>query len=65
MRPDERERLIGNIVASMESVPAHIQRQQIGHFKKAVPAYGAGVAQGLGLNIEDINVPSSKEVAAD
>jgi catalase len=47
MKPDERERLIGNIVASMKSVPAHIQGRQIVHFKKADPAYGAGVSQGL------------------
>jgi len=50
----ERERLIGNIVASMQTVPANIQRRQIQHFLKADPAYGAGVAQGLGLDIQDI-----------
>jgi catalase len=30
-------------------VPEAIQLRQIGHFLKADPAYGAGVAQRLGL----------------
>jgi catalase len=47
--PDARERLIGNLVASMTTVPRHIQGRQIHHFSKADPAYGAGVARGLGL----------------
>ena len=54
IRPAERERLIGNIVASMKTVPRSIQRRQIQHFTKADPAYGAGVARGLGWNIEDV-----------
>src|SRR4029453_13978905 len=49
MAPDARERLIGNIVASMKSVPQHIQELGVKHFYKADPAYGAGVARGLGL----------------
>ncbi len=47
--PDARERLIGNIVASMTTVPRPIQERQIHHLSKADPAYGAGVARGLGL----------------
>ncbi len=54
MKPDERERLIGNIIASMKNVPDHIQERQILHFKKADFAYGAGVAEGLGWEIKDI-----------
>src|ERR1700745_1566392 len=54
MKPDVRERLIGNIVASMKSVPRRIQELQVQHFYKADPAYGTGVAKGLGLNIEAI-----------
>ena len=49
MAPVARERLIGNIVASMKSVPQRIQELQIQHFYKADPAYGDGVARGLGL----------------
>ena len=65
MKPEERARLIGNIVASMKGVPEHIQQRQIGHFKKADPAYGTGVAQGLGLDIRDINFRKNEEVSAD
>src|SRR5260370_4725090 len=48
MTAGQRERLIGNIVASMKTVPPDIQKRQIQHFMKADPAYGTGVAQGLG-----------------
>jgi len=65
MKPDERERLIGNVVASMKNVPDIIQERQLWHFKQADPAYGAAVAQGLGWDIKDINIPNRKEVAAD
>jgi len=62
----ERERLIGNIVASMMTVPGSIQRRQIQHFTKADPAYGAGVATGLGWKIEDVIETSGETgVAAD
>lgn len=54
MPQDARERLISNIVASMKSVPQRIQELQIRHFYKADPAYGTGVAKGLGLIIENI-----------
>jgi catalase len=60
-----RERLIGNIVASMKSVPERIQKLQIQHFYKADPAYGAGVAKGLGLDITEIAANAEKMVAAN
>ena len=49
MKPDERKRLIENIVNAMRSVPLNIQERQLQHFFKADPEYGRGVAQGLGL----------------
>lgn len=49
MTMDARLRLIDNIVLSMQSVPRDIQLRQIAHFQKADPAYGQGVANGLGL----------------
>ncbi len=48
MPEDERERLMDTIAAEMEGVPAEIVDRQIGHFRKADPAYGAGVARRLG-----------------
>ncbi len=53
MKPAERERLIGNIVASLKGAPENIQQRQIQHFLKADPAYGAGVAKGLGLKVQE------------
>jgi catalase len=63
MTADAKQRLIGNIVASMSSVPRRIQELQIQHFYKADPAYGSGVAKGLGLQIEQI-VNQKQETAA-
>ena len=64
MPPDARERLIGNIVASMKSVPQRIQELQIQHFYKADPAYGTGVARGLGLNCNESNSIQSNAATA-
>ena len=64
MPPGARERLIGNIVASMKSVPQRIQGLQVQHFYKADPAYGTGVARGLGLNCNKFNSAQSDAAAA-
>jgi catalase len=45
----ERDRLMDAIAGAMTGVPEFIQRRQIGHFAKADRAYGAGVAERLGL----------------
>jgi catalase len=65
MPPDARERLIGNIVSTMKSIPQRIQELQIQHFYKADPAYGTGVAKGLGLNVDAILGAKKKLTAAD
>ncbi len=49
MSADQKQQLFANIAAAMEGVPEAIQRRQIGHFTKADPAYGKGVADRLGL----------------
>lgn len=54
MTPAEQTRLIGNIVASMRTVPRDIQARQIQHFFKADPKYGQGVAEGLGQKLEEV-----------
>jgi catalase len=60
-----KERLINNIVGSLgNGVPQRIQELQIQHFYKADPAYGTGVAKGLGLNIDTI-VAKKQASAAD
>jgi len=49
MSPAQKAQLMDNIVAAMQGVPQAIQLRQIGHFSKADPAYGNGVAERLGL----------------
>ena len=51
MPPDAKARLMDNLAAAMADVPEAIQRRQIAHFAKADPAYGAGVARRLGLDM--------------
>ena len=48
----------------MKGIPQRIQTLQIQHFYKADPAYGTGVAKGLGLDIEDIVKGSPKKATA-
>jgi catalase len=57
--------LIGNIAASLKNVPQRIQELQVQHFFQADPAYGAGVANALGLSAERPNASEDKFVAAD
>lgn len=47
-----KERLIGNIVASMGGVPRRILVRQLVHFYRADPAYGEGVRNLLGLDVD-------------
>lgn len=51
MSAQQKEQLITNIVNSMKNVPKEIQERQIKHFYQADPAYGEGVAKGLGIKI--------------
>ncbi len=51
---EAQQRLIANIVGAMKGVPREIQERQIAHFHLADPAYGAGVALGLGLDIDKL-----------
>lgn len=48
-----QQRLIDNIVGSLSQAPKRIQELQVGHFYKADPAYGEGVARGLGLAVPE------------
>jgi catalase len=49
MSAGQKRQLFDNIAAAMQGVPEQIQLRQIAHFAKADPAYGAGVAERLGL----------------
>jgi catalase len=50
MPSDEQGRLIENIVGTLKDVPQEIQAKMVEHFTRADPAYGEGVARGLGLS---------------
>ncbi len=54
LKPEERERLIGNIVDHMRPVRREVQVRQVRHFYKADPAYGEGVARGLGIDPAEV-----------
>ena len=51
---DQQARLISNLVASMKSVPRGIQSRQLQHFFKADPKYAQGIAEGLGLDLNEV-----------
>ena len=55
MDDEAKKRLIDNIVGAMQGVPRDIQARQIGHFMKADPAYGEGIAKELGIDPDDIS----------
>ena len=52
MDDSQKAQLFGNIAEAMEGVPTRIKIRQLVHFYKADPAYGHGVAEKLGMEIE-------------
>ncbi len=51
MSADEQQRLFENTARAMGDAPEAIKRRHIAHCGQADPAYGAGVAQALGLAV--------------
>ncbi|MDO8616652.1 MAG: catalase-related domain-containing protein [Dehalococcoidia bacterium] len=62
LTPDHKARLIDNLVQHMTPVKRDIQLRQIAHFYAADPAYGEGVARGLGIDIREVSTPASQPV---
>jgi catalase len=54
MSVDQKRQLIDNLVGAMKDVPKYIQVRQLQHFYKADPAYGQGVATGLGVDMKEV-----------
>lgn len=54
MTEDQQQRLISNLAGAMSGVSKEIQLKQICHFYRADPAYGEGVAKGLGIDPSEI-----------
>jgi catalase len=60
MSPAAKTSLVQNIVGSMKTVPERIQKLQISHFSKADAEYGRRVADGLGLQVEEMQLTTAK-----
>ncbi len=54
MTAEERARLVGNVVAALGGAQKRIQLRQTALFHKADPEYGQGVAEGLGLSLDEV-----------
>jgi catalase len=54
MTDQDREHLIGNIVGHLGGAQKRIQLRQTALFYKADPEYGSRVAEGLGLDVKDV-----------
>src|SRR5699024_11077287 len=61
MNEEEKERLFANTARAMEDVEDHIKKKHIKHCYLADPAYGEGVAEALGLPIEDVKETITEE----
>jgi len=54
MDDQARENLVGNIVSHLSGAQKRIQLRQTAIFFKADPDYGGRVAEGLGLDINEV-----------
>ncbi len=58
---DQKKRLFNNIAEAMQGVPIDIVKRQIGHFYKADPEYGIGVATRMGLSASNLPAAQAAE----
>ena len=58
MKPDEKDRIVDQIVNHMKSVQRPIQLRAVGNFVKCDPGFGERVAKGLNLT-ELLTIPST------
>ncbi|MBP9944743.1 MAG: catalase, partial [Desulfomicrobium sp.] len=54
MSPEQQEALFGNTARAMGDAPDEIKIRHIGNCLKADPAYGAGVAKALGIDVNRV-----------
>lgn len=54
MTPDQKSRLINNIVGQLGKARKEIQERQVVHFYRADPDYGTRIAKGLGLDLNRV-----------
>jgi catalase len=53
MSPTQKQALFDNTARAMGDAPQEIKRRHIRNCTKADPAYGAGVAKALGIEIRE------------
>jgi len=58
MTPDQQRVLCENTARAMGDAPAFIKRRHIGNCMKADPVYGEGVANALGISLDDVSAAS-------
>ena len=58
MKPAQRQALFENTARALGNAPDFIKHRHIANCSKADPAYGAGVAQALGLSSTGRPAPS-------
>jgi catalase len=54
MTDKDRDHLVANIAGHLKGAQKRLQLRQTALFLKADPEYGARVAEGLGLSIDDV-----------
>jgi catalase len=54
MTDEDKAHLVGNIIDHLKGAQKRIQRRQTALFYKADPEYGSRVAEGLGLDVNDV-----------
>jgi catalase len=54
MSDQDRENLVGNIVSHLDNAQKRIQMRQAAIFYKALKEYGTRVADGLGLDVNEV-----------
>jgi catalase len=66
MTPEQKQRLFDNTARAINGGSRAVMERHVANCRKADPAYGAGVAQALGVKIEDIAASRETDhVAAD
>ncbi len=54
MNPEQQQALFNNTASAMGDAPKEIKIRHIGNCLKADPAYGKGVAEALGISLDDV-----------
>jgi catalase len=53
MSPAQKDQLIGNLLAVLQTVPRAIQLRQLAQFRRADSGYGARIAAGLDISAKE------------